>query len=281
MKKLICVLLIALATVGCSRVTVPPAAKGKILSGAGYSVDVKETGKYWLSWWENMVILDTSTQAMQERVTVKMSDDLDLTFDVRFRTRISGNDKVINAMFNDIKHENYQVTLPMVYKVYGRDVVQNAARSVMSKYKTKEVSANYDAINADMHKLLVEKMANSPLDVSNVTIGNITWPKVITDAIEAQQERELAIETEANQQAVRVVEKNNQLDMAEADYKIRIKKAEAIRDENQITAQGMNPMLLEYRRLEVLEKMADNKNAIFVPYEGMASPGLQNRMYSK
>lgn len=281
MKKLICVLLIALATVGCSRVTVPPAAKGKILSGAGYSVDVKETGKYWLSWWENMVILDTSTQAMQERVTVKMADDLDLTFDVRFRTRISGNDKVINAMFNDIKHENYQVTLPMVYRVYGRDVVQNAARSAMSKYKTKEVSANYDKINADLHKLLVEKMANSPLDVSNVTIGNITWPKVITDAIEAQQERELAIETEANQQAVRIVEKTNQLEMAEADYNIRIKKAEAIRDENRITAEGMNPMLLEYRRLEVLEKMADNKNAIFVPYEGMSSPGVQNRMFAK
>lgn len=284
MKKLTAITAIAamcLIVSACGRVTVPPASKGKILSGSGYSVDVKEPGKYWLPWWHSMVVLDTSTQTMAEKVTVKMKDDLELTFHVNFRTRINGSEKVINAMFNDIRHQNYQVTLPMVYQVYGRDVVQNSSRSVVSKYLTKDVSRNYDRLNEELFEHLTISLANSPLDISNVNIGNIQWPKVITDAIETQQERELAIETERNEQAVRKIVKDNELEMAKADYAIRMKNAEAIRDENRITAEGMNPMLLEYRRLEVLEKMAENKNAVFVPYEGLTSPGLQNRMYSK
>lgn len=284
MKKLKFAALIAVAGLviaGCSRETVPPASKGKILSGSGYSVDVKEPGKYWIPWWHSLVILDTSTQTMSEKVTVKMKDDLDLTFHVNFRTRINGSESVINAMFNDIRHVDYNVTLPMVYKVYGRDVVQNSARSVVSKYFTKDVSRNYDKLNEDLFAHLSDALKDSPLDISNVSIGNIQWPKVITDAIETQQERELAIETERNSQAVRMIIKDNELEMAKADYAIRMKNAEAIRDENRITAEGMNPMLLEYRRLEVLEKMAENQNAVFVPYEGLTSPGLQNRMYSK
>lgn len=284
MKKLKFVAAVAIAGLvltGCSRVTVPPASKGKLLSGSGYSVDVKEPGKYWVPWWHSMVILDTSTQTMAEKVTVKMQDDLELTFHVNFRTRINGSEKVINAMFNDIRHQNYQVTLPMVYKVYGRDVVQNSSRSVVSKYLTKDVSRNYDRLNEDLFDHLTVALESSPLDISNVNIGGIQWPKVITDAIETQQERELAIETERNEQAVRKIVKDNELEMAKANYAIRMKNAEAIRDENRITAEGMNPMLLEYRRLEVLEKMAENQNAVFVPYEGLTSPGLQNRMYSK
>ena len=281
MKKLLAMSLITLAVTGCSRETVPPAAKGKILSTAGYSVDVKETGKYWLWFSEEMVVLDTSTQTVSEQLSVKMADDLTLNFQVRFRTRIQGSDQVINAMFNDIKHQDYQVTLPMVYSVYGRDVVQNTARSVVGKYKVKEVANNFDKINLDLQKALAEKMKGSPLEVSNVTIGSIQYPKVIVDAIEKQQERELAIQTEANEQAVKMVQKENELKLAQADYEIRMTKARAIRDENKTTAEGLNPMLLEYRKLEVMEAMTKNNNAVFVPFDALGNSGLNTRMFSK
>lgn len=283
MKNIVSVLLMMalVAVAGCSRETVPPAAKGKILSTAGYSADVKETGKYWLTWFEDMVILDTSTQTKSQTITVKMKDDLDLTFTVNFRTRISGSDQTINAMFNDITHENYEVSLDKVYNVYGRDVVQKVAREVMGAYFTKDVSRNFKKINEDLHKEMIAAMKNSPLEVSNVSVGQITWPKLITEAVEKQQERELAIQTEANDQAVKMVIKENELKLAVADYDIRMTKAKAIRDENAMTAQGLNPILLEYRRIEMMEKMAENKSAVFMPYEAMSTPGAQARIYSK
>lgn len=280
-NKLVVVSLLGSLLTGCGYYTVPPASKGKILSTTGYSVDVKETGKYLLWGRDEMVVLDTSTQTMAENLAVKMQDNMTLNFQVRFRTRIAGNDKVINAMFNDISHEDYRVSLPRVYAVYGKDVVQSVARSVVGKYNTEDVGVNFDKITNDLHKELVSRMVNSPLDVSNITLANIQYPEVITKAIEAQQERKLAIETEVNNQAVEMVKKENELKLAKADYEIRMTKAKALRDENKTTAEGLNSMLLEYRRLEVLESMTKNNNAVFVPYEGLGSSGVSNRMFSK
>ena len=283
MKKLslaitaITALTVALA--GCEVSTVPPAAKGKILSRSGYSADVKETGRYTLWGFDNMVVLDTSTQMISENITVKMIDNLDLPFQLHFRTRIHGSNDVINAMFNDITHENYQVSLNRVYSVYGKNVVTNAARTVMSKYRVDEVAANFEKINNDIFNEIKKRMIGNPLEVSDVTLARISYPPIITEAVEKQQERELAIVTEKNQQAIEMLKKENELALASADYKIRIKRAEAIRDENKITSDGLNPVLLQYRNLEVLEKMAESDNKVFVPYSALREVGVSNTMF--
>lgn len=277
--KVLGVIGLSLAVMACSRETVPPASKGKILSTSGYSADTKDVGKYWLTWWEDMVILDTSTQMIVENITVKMSDNLDLPFQLHFRTRIHGDDKVINAMFNDIKHVDYQVTLGQVYQVYGRNVVTNSARSVMSKYKVNEIAANFELINNEIYKEIKERMIGSPLEMSDVTLASISYPRVITEAVEKQQERELAIQTEKNQQAIEMIKKKNQLELAEADYQIRVKKAEAIKAENDITSKGLSPILLQYRNLEVMEKLAESQNKVFVPYNALGEVGVSNTMF--
>lgn len=279
MIKKLAIAALALSLTACSYETVPPAAKGKILSGSGYSADVKETGKHMLYWWENMIILDTSTQRFTEKISVKMKDNLDLPFTVDFRTRIHGSDDVINAMFNDITHTNYKVGLDKVYSVYGKNIVTNAARSVMGKYRVNEVAANFDKISSDIQAEINKRMVNSPLEVSNVTLAEISYPVLITTAIEKQQERELDIKTEENQQAIELLKKQNQMELAKADYEIRMIKAKAIRDENIMTSEGLNPMLLKYRALEVQEKMAESENKVFVPYESLNQVGVSNSIY--
>ena len=273
------ILAAAIMLAGCEVSTVPPAAKGKILSSSGYSADVKETGKYWLFGFENIVILDTSTRMISENINVKMSDNLDLPFQLHFRARIQGDDKTINAMFNDITHDDYQVSLGKVYQVYGRNVVTNAARSVMSKYKVAEVAVNFEKINNDIYAEINKRMVGSPLEVSDVTLGNISYPPVITQAVEKQQERELAIVTEKNQQAIEMLKKENQLKLADADYAIRVKKAEAVREENRITSEGLSTTLLHYRNLEVMEKLAESENKVFVPYQALGEVGVSNTMF--
>lgn len=279
MKKIAAISAISLALAGCEVATVPPASKGKILSSSGYSADVKETGKYWLFGFKNMVILDTSTQMISENITVKMIDNLDLPFQLHFRTRIHGSNDVINSMFNDITHEDYRVSLDRVYSVYGKNVVTNAARTVMSKYRVDEVAANFEKINNDIFNEIKKRMVGNPLEVSDVTLARISYPPIITEAVERQQERELAIVTEKNQQAIEMLKKENELALASADYEIRIKRAEAIRDENKITSDGLNPVLLQYRNLEVLEKMAESENKVFVPYSALKEVGVSNTMF--
>jgi hypothetical protein len=266
---------------GCSFEVIPPAFKGKILTTSGYNPEILEPGKETLWGRDELVLLETGTRTVAETITVKMEDKLDLTFDVRFRTRIGGDKKVLNQMFNDIQVKEKRVTLQQVYGVYGLDVVQSVSRSVVGKYKTEDVGANFDKITADLADRLVKAMANSPLEVSNVTLGNLKYPKVITEAIEKQQERLLAIETETNQQAIETVKRDNQLRLAQLDRDIELTKAKTLRDANAITADGLSPALLQYRALDVQERMAENDAAVFVPYEAFGTAGMSNRMFSK
>lgn len=273
-----------LATVmltGCSFETIPPAYKGKILTTTGYNPEILEPGK--LTTWgrDKLILLETGTRTVTETITVKMEDKLDLTFDVRMRTRIGGSDKALNGMFNDIQVKDSTVSLPQIYAVYGLDVVQSTSRSIVGKYKTEDVGANFDKITSELQERLVKNMANSPLEVSNVTLGNLQYPKVITDAIEKQSERKLAIETETNQQAIETVKRENQLKLAQLDQDVELTKARTLRDANQITANGLSPLLLQYRALDVQSEMAKNNNAVFVPYEALGTSGLSNRVFAK
>jgi len=273
-----------LATVmltGCSFETIPPAYKGKILTTTGYNPEILEPGK--LTTWgrDKLILLETGTRTVTETITVKMDDKLDLTFDVRMRTRIGGSDKALNGMFNDIQVKDSTVSLPQIYAVYGLDVVQSTARSIVGKYKTEDVGANFDKITSELQERLVKNMANSPLEVSNVTLGNLQYPKVITDAIEKQSERKLAIETETNQQAIETVKRENQLKLAQLDQDVELTKARTLRDANQITANGLSPLLLQYRALDVQSEMAKNNSAVFVPYEALGTTGFSNRVFNK
>lgn len=235
---------------------------------------------------EELVLLETATQTMSVPMKVKMADDMDLDFSVNFRTRAGGSEKVLNVLFSDITYDNDEnlgkvISLEKVYNVYGADVLKNVSRSVVGKYKVTEINTNYDKINTDLQTQLRAAMKDSPLEVSNVTLADVRWPKVITDAIEKQQERELAIKTEENDQAIAMVKKANQLKQEEANRQIELTKASTIRDQNRIISEGIYPNLLAYKALEVQDKMADNKSAVFVPYESLTQPGLSNRIYNK
>jgi hypothetical protein len=278
--KALIVSLCLLAVAGCNRVTVPPAHLGKILSPDGYSTEVKQTGKYTIGMREELVLLDTSTQTVSETMRVKMLDRMDLQFEIRFRTRIGGGDKTINSMFNDIKVQDNLVSLQQVYGVYGRDMVQTVARSVVGKYRTEDVGTNFDQINKDLQIKLKEAMANSPLEVSNVTLANLKYPDVITQAIEKQSERELAIKTEENQQAIEMVKRENSLKLAQAQREIDLTVARTLRDQNEITAAGISPNLLAYEALKVQALMAENKNVVFAPYQAFGTPGMSNKVFN-
>ena len=261
---------------------VPPATKGKILTTSGYSPDVLEPGKYTLWGRDSMVTLQTNTNTYKESVTVVLADKLTLKADVRFRGRIAGDDKTINAMFNDIvPGEDGLVAFSDVYNIYGKMVVRNKTREIISQYTVDDVHKNYARLSKEIGKLLVESLKGTPLEISDIALGDIAYPKVVTDAIDAAKERELAIKKEEAQADIDLTKKKNERLLAEANYHIEITKAKAIRDKNKIIGEGVTPELIELRRLEVLEVMAANESAVFMPVEAMTSTGAQVRMFSK
>ncbi len=271
-----------LTLTACDFCVVPPATKGKILTTAGYQTDILEPGKYTLWGRDEMVFLQTNTNTYAEKVNVVLSDKLTLTAEVKFRGRIGGDKKTINAMFNDITPgEDATVSFNEVYSVYGRMAVRNKVREILSAYSVNDVHKNYGRLSKEVSDSLALALKNTPLEISDVALGNIAYPQVVTDAINTAKEREMAIKREEAQAAIDLTKKKNERLLAEADYQIEITRAKAIRDKNKIIGEGVTEELLRLRALEVQEKMAGNKSAVFMPFEAMSSLGAQNRMFSK
>jgi regulator of protease activity HflC (stomatin/prohibitin superfamily) len=285
MKQLIKALLLVVAVsmaAGCSFEVVPPASKGKILTTAGYSPDVLEPGKYTLWGRDQLVTLQTNTNTYTEQVKVVLSDKLTLDVDIRFRGRIAGNQKVINAMFNDITPgEDNMVSFNEVYSVYGKMAVRNKTREIISQYSVEDVHKNYGRLSKEISAVLVDALADTPLEISDVALGDISYPKVVTEAVNMAKERELAIKKEQAQAEIDLTKKKNERLLAEADYQVEITRAKAIRDKNKIIGEGVTSELLKLRALEVQEAMAKNGSAVFMPYEAMSTTGAQVRMFSK
>lgn len=270
-----------LLTVGCSFETVPPTSKGKILTTAGYTPDILPAGKYTLWGRDQMILLETNTNTFKESVNVVLADKLTLTADIRFRGRIAGSDKVINTMFTDIvPGDDMVVSFNEVYAVYGRMAVRNKTREIISTYSVDDVHKNYSRLSKEIGAALSEALQGTPLEISDIALGSIKYPQVVTDAINTAKERELAIKKEQAQAEIDLTKKKNERLLAEANYQVEITKAKAIRDKNMIIGEGVTPELIELRRLEVLEKMATNDSAVFMPVEAMASTGAQMRIFS-
>lgn len=281
MKKLSILFLLFLLLPACSFDVVPPASKGKILTTSGYTPEVLEPGKYTLWGRDEMVYLQTSTATTKESMAVIMQDKLTLKFDVRFRCRIAGDEDTINAMFNDITPIDGWVSLDKVYSTYGRMIVRNKSREVMSQYTVEDVHKNYKRVSSEIYEEITKAVKGTPLELSDVALGNVEYPAVITRAVELAKSKELEIKEAQAQAEIDLTKKENDRRLAEANYEIEIVNAKAVRDANKITAQGINKDLIAWKALEVQAKMADNKNAVFMPFEAFQSAGAQMRMYNK
>ncbi len=60
---------------------------------------------------------------------------------------------------------------------------------------------------------------------------------------------------------------------------IEKERAEATREVNNILAKSVTDKFLSYRSLEVLEKIAESKNKVFVPIEALGTIGLQKSIF--
>jgi regulator of protease activity HflC (stomatin/prohibitin superfamily) len=291
MRKLLSVIiLLILATTfmtGCSWDRVPPAHKGKVLTGSGYQQEVLDPGRQFTWWWQNLVLLDVSTQTFSEDLTVILNDRLELDFEVMFRANLRSDPEIINAMFDtiNIPRDTDVVDLGRVYDIYGKMVIENKAREVLNAYTSEEVYKNYAVISNELAQAIIPELESTPIQLENVTITSMKFPPVVTEAIEVAKERELAIQKERAQNEIDLLKKENERALAEAEYQTRMTKAKTIRDESRTIAEGVTPELLKFRALEIQEIFAEhagkNGKVTFMPIEALSSVGANVRMYNE
>lgn len=272
--------------VGCGWDRIPPAHKGKVLTGAGYQAEVLAPGREFLWAWQDMILLDMSVQTFSEKMTVILRDRLELSFDVKFRASLRNDPNIINSMFNDIKVDRKRglVDLPTVYRIYGQMVIENKSREVLNKYTSEEVYNNYGNISSELADAIIPELAATPLQLENVIIAGMQFPDVVTDAITVAKERELDIQRERAQNEIDLLKKENERALAEAEYQTRMTTAKTIRDENRTIAEGITDDLLRYYQIEVQKEFASHAgkdgSMTFIPIESLSTTGGSVRAYN-
>lgn len=257
---------------GCNQ-KVPQGYKGKILTPSGFAPEIYEPSLVFVGWRENLILIETTTKVWQEEVRVLLQDKLTLSANVNFRARITNDSKKLNALFNDIPVADGDITVDEVYKVYAQMLVRSRSREVLSTYTVDDVNKNYKRISIEIYNSLQKAMQNTPIDISDVTLDNIQYPKIVTEAIEKAKQRRMEIEAAKAEAQKELVKIKAQEEIAKANYKIKMLEAKRIRDYNKMVAEGVTDDLIRLRELEVKEKMVNaiqkNKNVIYMPLEMM------------
>lgn len=287
----------SLVLAGChpwgERVEVPPASVGMVLSANGFQGDIIPPSRFRLAGcWrlcDKLVVIEAGDIGKVEAMDVLMpQDNLFLGLDVRFTLAMSENRSEIARVFDRVvprrlESGHFGVTIEDVYRIYGEAVVRNVVRSTLSELTIAEVQNNQAAVSEKLRRAVSDALARTPLEVRQFGMADIRFPSVVRAAMEATQERRIAIERAEAEAQVQIREAQARLEVARAEREADLLEARTIAEANTILAEGVTPELLQYRRWQVIERMTQNRNVIFFPVEMLDgdTSGLQYRIFNE
>lgn len=285
----------ALGLTACvgEKVQIPPAHVGVILEPTGYSPDIREPSVFRLDFcwlWEvcdKLVLIETSDVKDTESFTnFQPENQLDFNFNTIYTYSVINDDTTLRATLDRVRPEEttgrvMRITADQIYQLYGYPTLRDVVRSVVAEYRIEDIQSNRDAINQEISQRLNNQLSTSaPLRFSYIGLGDTDFPDVIREAQAARAKREVEIATAEADKAVRLVEAQAALEVAQANREVRLTIAQTAKEENDIIAASASTGYLAYRRLEVLEALANSDGAVFIPWQGVDEVGASVAMFN-
>ena len=288
--------MLVLAACG-EKVEVPPAHVGKILTSNGFKPETVPPSKFRLdkcwAYCDRLVLTELSDAGLKESFTLFMpQDELTMSFDVRTTIRIRNDDGSINQIFDRVVPEGRLdegflggetsvITLEQIYKVYGSQVLRDVIRSAVANFSIAQVVDSRAAVNAAITEAVEKGLSHTPLEIVRIGLAKVEYPEIITKAKELAKERQVAIQTAEAEKQIALVNLQKDLEVARMQRNIDKEVAQATAEQNLILSKSVTPDYLKWKQLQVLEKMAQNKNAVFMPVEALSTVGASQRIFQK
>lgn len=297
LKKVIVAVMLLIGSLTLSacgeRVEVPPASKGMILGLNGYEGNIIPPSRFRLDpcmlQCDKLVVIEAGDLGMAESMEVLMpKDNLMFGVQVRFTLSLSeDNDRVLEVFDRVLPTKagdadsGFVISLNRIYDTYGAAVIRNVVRSTLSQYTIGEIAANQSAVSERLRSDVAASLEKTPLRIKQFGLADLNYPKVVRDAMEATQERRIAIERAEADAQVKIREAQALLEVRTAEREADLLAARTMAESNRILAEGVTPGVIRYLELEVLKEVAKNKNAVFFPVEMTGSIGLHNRLFNQ
>lgn len=199
-----------------------------------------------------MIKYDMRLNSYQEHIDILTSDQLHTTLDLSVTIRPKPEELPLLVL--EVGEDYYgKIVKPNFYSV---------TRGIIAKYNYEEISARSLEIENEIAAALKKRLEGKHIVLDKVTLDHIMYSPVLTRATDEK----LATKQKLEQKEI-------EMEIAEKEAEIQRISARGQRDAQQIIDQGLTRNYLQFKSLEVQERLSESENAkfFFVP---LGSDGL-------
>ena len=239
---------------GCACTTVGPGRVAVLWKASnGTQEGTYGEGMHMHAPWNRMSVYDLRSMSHDELLNVIAVNGLAIKLDATVRYHLIPDEVV--ATEKEIGPDYYHKIL--------EPVLRSEARRVIGRYTPEEIySTKRDVIERETRQGVTEKISGKHIGLEAILIRNVELPEAIRAAID----QKLAAEQE-------VLKMKYVLDVARARAEQRRIEAKAISDYNQMLTGSLNPLILEFERIQQLQELARSGNSKTVVLGPGTAPG--------
>jgi len=235
------------------------------LTGCASVVKTGYKGMMWKPWGEGL----KTTKIYDDGLVWKWPWNGVIKYNVQWRQKqikvplLTADELHVTITLSVIMRPDPKKLIPLELEI-GRDYYTNVVepafftitRSTFSNYSHKDMTVKGSQIEADILERLRAELKGKHMQFNSVTLDHIMYSPLVTEAVD----RKLATQQ-------RIEEKEYEMGIAEKDAEIQRILARGQRDAQEIINQKLTQQYLQFRALEVQEKLATSSNAkfFFVP----------------
>lgn len=229
---------------GCAS-TIKPGNHGLIWRPWSSGLDttrVFDNGVKWHWPWNNVIEYNTRWRSYSEKVALLTSDDLHIDATVSI---------LIRPNYNYLPKLHLYIG-PSWYQNIVRPEFMKVTRDIFAEYIHTEIPKKSPEIGKKITMAMDKLLEGKYLEMEKVTIDHVMYSKVVTEAVD----KKLATKHRLEQQEY-------EIGIAEKFAEIQRIRARGQKDAEEIIAEGLTRAYLQYKSLEVQEKLATSNNATF------------------
>ena len=206
-----------------------------------------------------MVLLDQSVEIIPFNLSIRLADNQTLDVELLVKTQLDlNNQETIDSMFTmitpiDQGNNTLKIPLTLIYKKLGEDLVRRTLVEVVTPHTLESFQKDRKLINDTIEKVISQRFENTPLVLYTATINKVKYPQTYIDKANEIKDMEMSVELKTAEELAKRERLRQEEITISIDQRVRLAKAETIRLENKKTSEGLNPMLLEYRKMELEE----------------------------
>lgn len=259
-------------------VEVPPAAVGIVKDKEGYVGDFIPPSAFRLP----ACFMDPCPSPVyiglnHNRVTESMDvflpksnmqiDDVQVNIVAGIRNDPGSLRQVLTKVSPSIAKGDYWITFNQVYNVYAKERVRAIVRESVAGKELEWLLANRGPYGKQIFSELNKALSKigSPIEIRQMSFAKLNPPPAIRESFEKAKRRQIELQEADAKMNLDIKKAEAALQVAKRQAAVQLERALAFKAEALAMAKAATPQWLAMRRLEVLEVMAKNNSAVFIP----------------